>query len=384
MSLRGAKTWVEISHAAMEQNIAALRTFIKPESTFCAVVKANAYGCGMREAATIAAECGLDTFAVDSIDEAIGLRELLPKATIVILGFTVLERLDDVVAIDAIQTTYNPETILEISKHALRRHRPARLSLKIETGLQRQGVGPRGLVALLDAVRAAGDSVVVEAVGSHFASAEEPTDPMNEFQLQHFAAATETVRNAGYTPRYEHIACSAAAMTSSGTQYSMVRYGIALYGLWSSKNLKRHVVLGRQNIELHPVLSWKTRIAQIKDIPPGATIGYGGTHTANRPLRIAVLPVGYYDGFDRGLSNKGEVLIHGRRCPILGIVCMNMVMVDVSAVPSVTIDDIATLIGRDGMNVITADDIAATIGTINYEVVTRINPLLPRVIVEIC
>ncbi len=381
MSLRGAKTWVEISRAAMEQNIAALRTFLKPESAFCAVIKANAYGCGMREAALIAARCGVDTFAIDSIDEAVGLRELLPKATIFILGVTVPERLADVVAIDVIQTVYNPETIVEISKYAHQHHRPARVSLKIETGLQRQGVGPRGLIALLDAVRAAGDSIVVEGVGSHFASSEEPTDPMTAYQMKHFAAAVQTVHDAGYTPRYIHIACSAAAMVDRESQGTMTRFGIALYGMWSSKNLKRHIVLGRQNIELHPVLSWKTRIAQIKDIPPGATIGYGGTHTANRPLRIAVLPVGYYDGYDRGLSNKGEVLIRGRRCPVLGIVCMNMMMVDVSAVPSAALDDVATLLGRDGMNAITAEDIAAIINTSHYEVVTRINPLLPRIIV---
>lgn len=381
MSLRGAKTWVEVSHAAMEQNIAALRTFLQPESTFCAVIKANAYGCGTREAATIAAECGIDTFAVDSIDEAIVLRELLPKATIFILGLTVPERLADVCAIDAIQTVYNPETIIEMTKHTNQGHRPARISIKIETGLHRQGANPRGLTSLLDAIRAAGDSVIVEGVGAHFACAEEPMDPMNGYQMKHFTAALQSVHDAGYTPRYEHIACSAAAMTNRETQGSMSRIGIAMYGLWSSKTQKRQVILGRQNIELHPVISWKTRVAQIKDIPPGATVGYDCTYTANRPLRIAVLPVGYYDGYDRSLSNKGEVLIRGRRCPVLGNVCMNMIMVDVSAVPSVAADDVATLIGRDGMNTVTADDLAASIGTINYEVVTRINPLLPRIIV---
>lgn len=380
MALNGAKTWVEVSQGAMAENIAALRTFLKPESTFCAVVKANAYGCGTREAVAIASDNNVDTFAVDNIDEAIIVRSMLPKATIFILGVTVPERLGDVCNIDAIQTVYNPETIVEITKHAHRNHRPARVSLKIETGLHRQGASPRGLLSLLDAARAAGDSLRIEGVGSHFAASEEPTDPITAYQLKHFAAAVQTVRNAGYTPRYEHIACSAAAMVSRDTQGTMSRFGIAMYGLWSGKNLKRHVVLGRQNIELRPVLSWKTRIAQIKDVPPGATVGYDCTFTANRPLRIAVLPVGYYDGYDRGLANKGEVLIRGRRCAVLGIVCMNMIMVDVSAVPSIAIDDIATLIGRDGMNAVTADDIATAIGTINYEVVTRINPLLPRVV----
>ncbi len=380
MLLRGAKTWVEVSRSAMEQNIAALRTFLNPESIFCAVVKANAYGAGLREAITIAAECNIDTFAVDSIDEALIVRELAADANIFILGVTVPERLVDVCAIDAIQTVYNPETILEISKHSHRTGRPAKISIKIETGLNRQGVGPRGLSAMLDAIRAAGSAVSVVGVGSHFASSEEPTDPMTGFQMKHFTAAVQTVQDAGYSPEFVHIACSAAAMVDRDMQGTMSRFGIALYGLWSGKNLKRHIVLGRQNIELHPVLSWKTRIAQIKDVPPGATIGYGATFTANRPLRIAILPVGYYDGFDRGLSNKGEVLIRGRRCPVLGIVCMNMIMVDVSAVPSVAIDDIATLLGRDGMHAITAEDMAGMIGTSHYEIVARINPLLPRVI----
>lgn len=380
MPPRGAKTWIEVSQSAMESNIAALRSFLKPESTFCAVIKANAYGCGTVEAATIASKSGIDTFAVDSIDEAVIVRSIIPGATIFVLGYTVPERLIDVVAIDAIQVVYNPETILEISKHSAKYHRPARVSLKIETGLYRQGVGPRALINLLDAVKAAGDSICVEGIGSHFASAEEPTDPMTAFQIKNFNQAIQAVFDAGHTPRYQHIACSAAGMANPESQYTMTRFGIALYGIWSSKNLKRHIVLGRQNIELTPVLSWKTRVAQIKDVAPGSAVGYGGTHVANRPLRIAVLPVGYYDGLDRGLSNKGEVLIRGRRCPILGIVCMNMVMVDVGGVPNVAIDDVATLLGRDGMNAITAEDIATATNTIPYEVVTRINPLLPRIL----
>lgn len=380
MPPRGAKTWVEVSQSAMENNIAALKSFLKPESTFCAVIKANAYGCGMIEAATIAAKCGIDTFAVDSIDEAVGLRNLLPAAIIFILGYTVPERLEDVVAIDAIQTVYNPETILELSKYASKYHRPAKVSLKIETGLHRQGVGPRALVNLLDAIKAAGDSVSVEGVGSHFASSEEPASPMTAFQLKNFQQAVQSVFDAGYTPRYQHIACSAAGMANPESQGTMTRFGIALYGIWSSKNLKQRVVLGRQNIELQPVLSWKTRIAQIKDVAPGSAIGYGGTHVANRPLRIAVLPVGYYDGFDRGLSNKGEVLIRGRKCPVLGIVCMNMIMIDVGSVPNVAVDDIATLLGRDGMHSMTAEDMAVAANASHYEVITRINPLLPRVI----
>lgn len=379
MPLRGQKTWVEISRAAVEQNVAALRSFLLPGVEFCAVVKANGYGHGQREMTSLLLGAGVTHFAVDSIDEAVMLRDQSTDATIFILDYTVPERLCDVVRIDAIQTVYDERTILELSKFGTV-ERPARVSLKVETGLHRQGVGPRGIVNVLDAIKHSEDRVLLVSAASHLASSEEPADPMNEYQLKNFVHALEAIRAAGFNPQYQHIACSAAAMTNASAQGTMVRYGIVLYGVWASKNHKRHVVLGRQNIELSPVLQWKTRIAQVKDVPPGGTIGYGGTHVANRPIRLAILPVGYADGFDRALSNRGEVIIRGRKCPIVGNVCMNVCMVDASAVPSVSADDEVTLIGRDGMHTVTADDVAATIGTIAYEVVARINPLLPRVI----
>jgi alanine racemase len=379
--LHGAKTWIELSRGAVAHNVASLRSFLVPESEFCAVIKANAYGHGQKEMTEIFLDCGVSHFAVDSIDEAEILRAQSEDAVIFILGYTVEERLRDVVRIRAIQTVYDEQTLIELSKWG-RVDVPALVSIKIETGLHRQGVGSRGLLSLLDTIRAAGNRIHLVGASSHFANAEEPTDAMNAFQLNHFTKALETMRYAGFSPRYQHIACSAAAMTTPTAQGTLSRFGIASYGLWSSKALKRHVVLGRQNIELRPVLEWKTRIAQVKDVPPGATIGYGGTHCANRPLRLAVLPVGYADGFDRGLSNTGEVLVRGRRCMILGTVCMNMIMVDVSAVPSVGVGDDVILIGKDGMHALTAEDIAAHVGTIHYEIVTRISARLPRVICQ--
>ncbi len=380
MIVPGQKTWVEISRSAIEQNITSLKSFLLPGVEFCAVIKANAYGHGQSIIASIVAECGVNVFAVDSIDEAMVLRRQLPNVTIFILGYTVPERLIDVVGIDAIQTVYDESMIIELSKYANRFKHSAKISLEIETGLHRLGVGPRGLNGLIDAAKRAGEAIDVVSVSSHFASSEEPSDPMNNYQVEHFKQASELVRSAGFSPQFEHIACSAAGMANPASIMSMVRFGIALYGLWSSKSIRRQVVLGRQNIDLTPVLSWKTRIAQIKDVPAGAAIGYGGTHVTNRPIRLAVLPVGYADGYPRSLSNKGEVLVRGRRCPILGIVCMNMMMVDVSAVPSVAADDIATLVGRDGMHAITVEDLAQIANASHYELVTRISALLPRVI----
>lgn len=379
MGLYGQKTWIEISRAAVEQNVAALRSFLAPGVEFCAVVKANAYGHGQREMTSILLDCGVTHFAVDSIDEAMTLRQQSASATIFILDYTVTERLRDVVAIDAIQTVYDERTIIELAAHASP-SRPARVSLKIETGLHRQGVGPRGIASIFEAIARTEGRVRLVSAASHFASSEDPSHPMNAYQLQNFTHALESIRAAGFDPHYQHIACSAAAMTNPESQGTMVRYGIVLYGLWSSALIKRQVMLGRKNIELLPVLQWKTRIAQVKDVPPGGAVGYGGTHVANRPIRLAVLPVGYADGLDRGLSNKGEVIIRGRKCPIIGNVCMNVCTVDASAVPSVAVDDEVTIIGRDGMHAITADDVAGNLGTIGYEVVARLGALLPRVI----
>lgn len=366
----------------MRNNIAALRSFLQPSTQFCAVIKANAYGHGIREVAKICSEEGVRLFAVDNIDEAMTVHELFPQATVFILGYTPPERLYDAVSTGAIQVVYDVETILELTKHASRLHKPARLSLKIETGLHRQGTTLRGLENLLDTIRRAGDLVSVESVATHFASAEEIENPMNTYQVQQFIAALHIIQRYGYQPEFQHLACSAAGMASPEAQGTMVRFGIALYGLWPSKEIKRHVILGRQNVELTPVLQWKTCIAQIKDVSAGSAVGYGGKFVANRPMRIAILPVGYYDGYDRALSQKGEVLIRGRRCAVLGVICMNMMIVDVSAVPAVANHDEVTLLGRDGMHILTADDMATAIGTIHYEVVTRLNPLTQRIIVD--
>lgn len=379
MIVPGQKTWVEISRGAMEKNIASLRSFLLPNVEFCAVLKANAYGHDLRIVANICRDAGVSVFAVDSIDEAIIVRDVVPTCTIIVLGYTVPERIADVLRIDAVQVVSDPEHLIRLVDDARTRHIPARISIKIETGLHRQGVTMRALEHMLEIVRGAGEWIRFEGISSHFANAEDVGNPTNAQQIALFTHAIAMVHAYGFSPHYQHIACSAAALTIPESQGTTARFGITLYGLWPSKEVKRSVVLGRQNIELEPVLSWKTRIAQVKDVPPGGAIGYGGTHVANRPLRIAVLPVGYYDGYDRALSNCGEVLVKGRRCPVLGNVCMNMTMIDVSAVPSVAAGDDVTLLGRDGMHGISADDLAARIGTVNYEIVTRINPLLPRI-----
>lgn len=380
-SLR-AKTWVEVSASALATNIATLRSVLEPGVSFCAVVKANAYGHGLKEVVRIALKEGVTLFAVDSIDEAMTVRSLAPAVDIFILGYTVRERLDDVVRSRCIQTIYDSETLLALSEAGRAAGTKALLNLKIETGLHRQGMDRREMIAVLDQLKKVKEWVTVIGIGSHFASAEDMDRPEPTVrQTEYFQEVGDYLRTQGVEAQYTHIACSAAGMVYPPTHATMVRFGIACYGLWPSPSVRRTVILGRRRVDLQPVLSWKTTVAQMKSLSPGDAVGYGATYVANRPMRIAVLPVGYYDGYDRGLSGRGETIIHGVRCPVLGVVCMNMLMVDVSHVPGIKIGDTVTLLGRDGMHAVTADDLADRLGSINYEIVTRINPLLPRLVV---
>jgi alanine racemase len=376
------KTWVELSAAALDDNLQNLHSVLAPGVEFCAVVKANAYGHGLKEIVRLASRFNLQTFAVDSLDEANLVRSLLPSATIIILGFTLPERFLEVVQGQYVQTVYDVEAIHALREAARSLALPARVNIKLETGLHRQGVDARELDTLIEALKVAGDSVLLYAVGSHFANSEDQTRAdYTAQQMQIFEQQVLRITGAGLEPRFAHMACSAAALTRPESHYNLVRFGIALYGHWPSAGVRRQVTLGRTRLDLSPVLSWRTTVAQVKQVAPGAQIGYGGVFTANRPMRIAVLPVGYYDGYDRSLGNRAEVIIRGSRCAVLGNICMNMLMVDVSTVPAAKTGDIVTLIGRDGMHAITAEDLAERAGTINYEIITRINPSLPRVII---
>lgn len=355
---------------------------LQPGVEFCAVIKANAYGHGLREVARVALRANVKTFAVDNIDEALAIRALDASCAILILGLSLPARLAEVVACRATACVYDVETILGLAEAARAAGTTVDVTLKVETGLHRQGVDGRELDAILDALNKVGDRVLVAGVSSHFASSEDLDHPEpTRKQMVAFETMLQRLAERGLQPRYVHIACSAAALTLPISQYSMARFGITLYGLWSSPAVRRAITLGRQRVELVPALSWKTTIAQVKNLAPGEEVGYGGHFMANRPMRIAVLPVGYYDGYDRKLSNRGDVIVKGVRCNVLGNICMNMFMIDVSHVPGVKAGDTVTLLGREGMHAVTADDMAEKVGTINYEIVTRINPLLPRIVV---
>lgn len=387
MTTPAAKTWLEISRTALAHNVRALRRVIGEKVRLMAVVKSNAYGHGVDIAVPEFDIAGAERFGVDSIDEAFIVR-LLTKKPILILGWVPRGALADAVAAGFSLTVYDPRTISRLAAFGTKQ-RPAKIHLKIETGTSRQGVLPEHLASCLSAFRRANGHIVLEGISTHFSDVEDDSGgPYARLQLERFhktISKMESGLQSGQptspldpsTPRpLQHAAASAAALVLPETRLDMVRSGIALYGLWPSAAIR--AIMKKKGPRLRPALEWKTRVAQVKRLPKGTPVGYGRTETLKRDSAVAILAAGYVDGYDRRLSSRGTVLIHGRTAKILGQVCMNMCMADVTGIPGVRAGNEAALIGRQGREQVTADDLARLCGTTNYEIVSRVNPLLPR------
>ncbi|MEM8931023.1 MAG: alanine racemase [Acidobacteriota bacterium] len=387
---RGFGSWIELSAPAYQANLAFLRQRIGPEVELAVVVKSNAYGHGLEPIARLAIDAGADSFCVHALDEALALRAAGFTQDILVMGHVPLARLGEAVAEDLRVVLYDPVTADALADAAERRGKRARAHLKVETGTNRQGIDGAeldGLVARL----VERPSLDVEGVYTHFADIEDTTDhAFAREQLRLFRAAMDRLEAAGITPRKRHAACSAAAILYEETHFDMVRVGISQYGFWSSKQTRLsfdHRATDERGASdpahrLQPVLTWKARISQIKTVPTDGFVGYGRTYQTTRDTRLAILPIGYADGYDRHLSNVASVLIGGRRAPVRGRICMNLTMVDVTDVPDVGLEDEVVLIGRQGDRRIDADDLADHVGTIPYEIVARLAAHLPRMIVD--
>lgn len=373
-------TWCEIDTAALAENIRGFRRHLGPQVRLSVAVKANAYGHGLVPAARAFLAGGVDWLCVHALAEARALRAAGITAPVYVLGPILLADLPEAVALDVRFVVYNRETIDHLASLGL----PARLHLKIETGNHRQGVELPEALALAARI-AEVPGLVLEGVASHFANIEDTTDHRYaRYQLGRFEEAVSALRQAGHAIPIRHIANSAAALLWPDHPSDMVRLGIGAYGLWPSKETHIAAALaegkgGADPIILRPGLAWKTRIAQVKDVPEGAAIGYGGTYVTSRPTRLAILPVGYADGYDRGLGGLAHVLVGGRRAAVRGRVCMNIIMVDVTDGPAPALEEEVVLLGHQGDAHISADQIASWAGTIHYEVVARIAEGVPRV-----
>lgn len=379
------KTWVEISQKNLFHNLREFDRHLPRDVRFMAVIKSNAYGHGLTLSAKSIASYKLKNrdlwFGVDSISEGMELRNFGVKQPILVLGYAPLQDLRNAIKHDLRLTIYNQETALKLSHYAKKFEKSAKVHIKLDTGLRRQGVGEKQIVAFAGFVKNL-PGIILEGLSTHYANIEDTTEhSYASKQLKEFIKAKNLLEKSGLNVPINHTACSAAAILFPQTHFNMVRVGLSLYGLWSSLETALSANKNKQNIFLKPVLAWKTMVAQIKKIPAGTPVSYGLSERVTRKSKIAVLPIGYFDGYDRGLSSVGEVLIGGKRCKVLGRVCMNMMMVDITECRKVLLEDEAVLLGSQNNLTVTAEELAHKLQTINYEIITRINPLIKRIII---
>lgn len=378
MELTEHGSWIELNARALAHNLSMFRRLAGPRHALMVVVKSNAYGHGMVEIARLAAGNGADWLGVFSIFEALALRAAGLELPVLVFGPTP-QSFYSKAAEQGIRLTIGATEalprLLESDVRGLKVH------LKLETGTNRQGFYERELDAI--ARLAAIPGLEIEGAYTHYADIEDTTDHhYASEQLARFTNWLALLSGIGIEPPVKHTACSAAALLFPDTRHSLMRVGISAYGLWPSKETRLSAgQLGLTDITLLPVMSWKTRIAQVKDLAVGQYVSYGRNWRSTRPTRLAVLPIGYANGYDRRLSNTAYVLIGGQRASILGRICMNMCMADVTDIPGAKAGDEVVLLGRQGEEMLSAETLANWIGTINYEVVTRAEPIGPRLVV---
>ncbi len=373
--MKTVRTWIELDRKAIAANAAVFRRLIGPDRILMAVVKSNAYGHGLAHIA--GALAGIPAFArrgwfgVDSITEALRLRREGITQPILVLGFTLPERLADAAAGGITVTISNFEALGALARA---RKRPA-FHLKIDTGMHRQGFLLADVPRLIRELKRRG--LAPTGVYTHFAAAKDPAYPtFTKLQLAEFRRAVLLLSRAGFRQLVRHAAASGGTILFPDARLDMARIGMGLYGYWPSPEAR--VANRTPWLRLRQVLRWKTVVAEIKTIPAGSFVGYDLTERVAHKAAIAVLPIGYWHGYDRGLSGIGEALIRGKRVRVLGRVSMDMIVVDVTGVRGVRVGDEAVLIGRSGREELWADDTALRIGTSPYEFLTRLNPLIAK------
>ena len=368
-------TWVEIDAAAFEHNLQQYRS-IAPHAEFAPVIKSNAYGHGMELIAQLCEKSSaVDRMCVVALSEAVTLRAI--KITKPIMVLSILDADLEYAALhDIAVVVYDLDTAHALNAIGKKHHKKISVHVKIDTGLSRLGILAEHAIAFIQSIHAM-PFIHLQGIFTHFAESEKEDQTFTYHQIQRFTDLLASLENNGIQIPLKHSSCSAAITGNDASHYTLVRAGIGIYGLWPSQENKIMTQLVHPAFALKPVLTWKTRIIQLKNIPTGSTIGYDRTHQVTRNTTIAVLPVGYWDGYDRGLSNTGTVLVRGTLAPVIGRVAMNLMMIDVTDISGITFGDVVTLLGNHTS--ISADDVARNAATINYEIVTRINPLLPRV-----
>jgi alanine racemase len=372
----GLRTWIEIDKKAIKHNHSVFRSVIPKKTKMMAVVKSNAYGHNLTEFALEQEKLGVDYLAVDSAVEGVALRKSGVKIPILVLGYTLPAMIPVALKNNLEITVSSFDYFKEIKK--LKLAKPLKIHIKVDTGMHRHGFQIEDMKKVINEIKKLDNRPVHQIVGlyTHFASAKNPAFPhYTKKQMSSFNIWREAFESAGLKPLV-HTSATSSTILFPETCLDMVRIGIGLYGLWPSPET---MSFAKHKISLQPVLSWKTIIGEIKEVKKGEKIGYDSTEVLRRDSRIAILPIGYWHGYPRDLSSIGEVLVKGQKARVLGRVCMDIMMVDITNIKGVKIGDEVTIIGQDGGESISADDIARLLSISHYELITRINPLIKRI-----
>jgi alanine racemase len=371
LGLPSRPTWVEIDLDAIATNTRRVTEIIGPEVALMAVLKADAYGHGAIKVARTVLNNGASMLGVASLSEAGILRDAGISAPVLILGYTPAWQAREAILRDARVTIYDLDIARALDRAAADLDTTVRVHVKVDTGMGRLGLLPEQVGPFLEGLRDLGH-LEIEGLFTHFSVADSGDKAYTLEQLATFRKVLARLKESGGLPRYIHAANSAGTLSVPEARFNLVRVGIALYGMDPSP--EEPLPTG-----FEPALSWKSTVAQVKALPPGSSIGYGRTYVTRGEQRIAIIPVGYADGFRRAPQHWGEVLVKGQRAPIVGRISMDQAAIDVTHIADVRIGDEVVLIGRQGEERISAEDVGRQLGTINYEVVAAILARVPRV-----
>ena len=379
------RTWIEIDKKALRHNVGEFFRIIPPATKLMAVIKSNAYGHGLvataREIVNAKGFTDKGWFGVDSIVEALRLRREGIVNPILVLGFTLPSRMEDAAREHISMSISNFDAMDAVSNMAVR---PA-IHVKLDTGMHRQGFLDRDMGHLIACMKK--KRIAPEGIFTHFASAKDAAYPTYTLtQLSDFKKAVSRIEAAGFSDMIRHSAATGGTLLFPDAHLDMVRIGMGLYGYFPSEETKNAKPSARSKgrniqIRLKPVLTWKTVISEIKRIPKGSFVGYDLTETVHRATTIAVVPIGYWHGYDRGFSSQGYMLVRGKRARVCGRVSMDMTVIDVTDIPMVRSGDEVVIIGNQGKETINAEDFGRAIVTSAYEALTRINPLIKRIVI---
>ncbi len=371
---RARRVYAEIDLDAILYNMEAMHKKICTGTKIMAVVKADGYGHGAAPIAKVVENLPyLYGFGVATIEEGLTLRKEGIKKPVLILGYVFPERYEELVEADLMPTVFTWETAADLEQAAARLNRQCRIHFAVDTGMSRIGYQPNAQ-SVDEMTRIAKFShIIVEGIFTHFARADETDKTDAKNQLAKFLEITDQIEKKGLTIPVRHCSNSAGILELPEANLNMVRAGITLYGLWPSAQVDQ------SGLPIRPAMSLKSHIACLKELPKGRAVSYGGTYITQGTERIATIPVGYADGYARGLSGNGEVLIHGMRAPVCGRICMDQFMVNVTKIPDAAVGDEVTLIGSDGDERISAEELGERSGRFNYEFVCCIGKRVPRI-----